>query len=144
MAQHPVLVAGMTDADTHPPVILAELIVDITDAVMTAGTTANLDPHLTGREVQFIIDDDNFFTRQLVEFSRCGDGLTVLVDEIKRLDCQALLPGELTPSPPAPTLAPARSKRMDLEDLTTLPQTVIVTIIPRPFHTRAPPVYRVI
>ena len=73
MAQYSAPVARMADAETHPPVILAEQRVDAAQAVVAGGAAALLDAHLTGGEIEFVVEHEDVGRRDLVEARRRAD-----------------------------------------------------------------------
>ena len=120
----------MPDTDPDPPVILAELIIDITDTIMATGTTADLHPYLAGSKIEFVIDNDNFLTRQLVEFRRSGNRLARFVHEGHWLQRQNLLAGNFAFCNAALKPTPGRRKAMAVDDFIHRHKPDIVSIIP--------------
>ena len=54
--QHEVLVAGMADADAHAAIVVAEMGIDVADAVVAAGAAALLDADLARRQVELVVE----------------------------------------------------------------------------------------
>ena len=60
MADHPLLVAGMADADPDAlELARAQAGVDAAQAVVAGDAAAQLDPHLAGGEVELVVEDDD-------------------------------------------------------------------------------------
>ena len=70
---HAVLVARMADAYPHAPIIIADALGDRAQAVMAGIAAAELDPELSGREVQFVVEDDDVRQLDLVITRRLAD-----------------------------------------------------------------------
>ena len=60
MADHPVLVARVADADPHPlELARAQTGVGAAQAVVAGDAAAQLDPDLAGGEVDLVVEDDD-------------------------------------------------------------------------------------
>src|SRR5690606_29456934 len=86
----------MADADAHAPVVLAAMGIEGADAVVAPGAAAGLDAHLGGREVEFVIEDDQVGRGKLVKAHRLADRLAGQVHEGLRLDQQHLFAADAT------------------------------------------------
>ena len=62
------------DADPDPPVIRADMPVDVADAVMPAMPAAAFHPDLAGRQINLVIEDKYVLGRDLVETRCLGHG----------------------------------------------------------------------
>src|SRR4051794_5436777 len=68
MSQYALFVSGMADTDPHPPEIArAEAGIEAAQPVVAGHSTPELGPHLAGREVQFIVQDDDVLRLELEE-----------------------------------------------------------------------------
>src|SRR5690606_13327095 len=77
-------------------VVLAAMRVHGTDAVMAAGTAADLDAYLAGGKVELVVEHDDIRGGDLVEAHRFADRLTGKVHEGLGLEQQHLLVIEAT------------------------------------------------
>ena len=73
--QHQVLVAGMADADADPAIVVADMGVDVAQAVVAAGTAALLHAHPAGRDVELVVEHHDPVERHLEEAHRLADRL---------------------------------------------------------------------
>ena len=71
-----VLVAGMTDADAPPPIIIADVGGDRAQTIVPGNTTADFDPNLARRQFDLVVKHRDAGERQLVEVRGLGDGAT--------------------------------------------------------------------
>src|SRR5580704_6299586 len=78
---HHVLVAGMTDADAYAAIVVADVLGDRAQPVMTGNAAADFDPDLGGPQVDLVMKHRDLIQRQLVEVRRLGDGASRLVHE---------------------------------------------------------------
>src|SRR5208282_2604695 len=69
-----ILVAGMADADTHPPVVVADVLADRAQAVVPGNATADFDPDFAWRQLDLIVEYRDVIKRELKEMRRLGDG----------------------------------------------------------------------
>ena len=49
----------MADADPHPAIVVADMGVDVAQAVVAAGAAALLHAHPAGRDVELVVEDDD-------------------------------------------------------------------------------------
>ena len=83
------LVAGMADAEAHALVIVADMGGDRAQAVMAGVAAADLDPHLGGREIEFVVQHDEGLEVELEEPHRLADAAARVVHEGLRLSSSA-------------------------------------------------------
>src|SRR5580700_260279 len=69
-----VLVAGMTDADAHAAIVVADVLGDRAQSVVTGNATADFDPDLGRPQVDLVVEHRDLIQRQLVEVRGFGDG----------------------------------------------------------------------
>src|SRR5271166_947537 len=85
IAQHEImderLVAGMADAEPYAAVVVADMGGDRAQAVVARVAAADLDPHLGGREVEFVVNDDQRARVELVEAQSLADAAAGFVHE---------------------------------------------------------------
>eukprot|EP01035_Chromulina_nebulosa_P002936 gene2936-4003_t len=91
IAEHLILGAWMTDADTQAQVFLAQMLMHAAQTVMTAVTAGALEFHRADRQIEFIVGDQDVARRDLVERRQRLDGLAALVHEGHRLEQQHLI-----------------------------------------------------
>src|SRR5438270_4495688 len=80
------LVAGMADAEAHALVIVAHMRGDRAQAVMPGIAAADLHAQLPGREVEFIVEDDNVIQGDFIEAGGFMHRAAGIVHESLRLD----------------------------------------------------------
>ena len=76
-----ILVTRVTDTDAHPPILIADMRADRTQAVVTCDAAADLDPHLGRRQVDFVVKHDDVVDAELVEIRRFRDRASGFVHE---------------------------------------------------------------
>src|SRR5690606_27402833 len=91
MAVHHLPGAGMADPDAHPAIVLADMLVERTYAVVAGGAAAGLDPDLARGEFDLVVEHGHRRWFELVETQGLADGLPGQVHEGLRLDQQHLL-----------------------------------------------------
>ena len=89
-----ILGARMTDADAHPPVIVADMRGDRAQAIVSGDAAADLDPHLAGRQLDLVVEHGDVGRRELIELRRLGDGAAGFVHECPRKKQQRALAAE--------------------------------------------------
>ena len=85
---HQILVAGMTDADAHAAILVADMRADRAQSVVAGDAAADFDPHLAGRQFDFVVEHRDVAGRHFVELRRLGDGAARLVHESPRQEQQ--------------------------------------------------------
>ena len=115
--QHQVLVAGMADADAHPAIVLADMGVDVAQAVVAAGTAALLHAHPAGREVELVVEHHDAVERDLEEAHGLAHGLARLVHEGHGLQDQRALAAEMAFRHLAVEARPPRREDTAADDL---------------------------
>ena len=78
---HHVLVAGMTDADAHAPIVVADVLGDRAQSVVAGDAAADLDPDLGRPQVDLVVEHRDVVERKLVEVRRLGDGAPRFIHE---------------------------------------------------------------
>ena len=78
---HERLVAGMADAESHAPVVVAHMRGDRAQAIVSGVAAAELYPQLARREIEFVMQHEYVGERDLVETRRLGDGAAALIHE---------------------------------------------------------------
>ncbi len=78
---HERLVSGVTDAQSHAPVPIADMGADRTQAVMTCVSTADLDPDLPRRKIEFVMNDDKRSAIELEKAERFANAASGFVHE---------------------------------------------------------------
>ena len=73
---HHVLVTGMTNADAHPPVIVADMLGDRPQPVMAGNAAAGLHANFGGRQIDLVVKHGDGVERQLVEMRGFRDRAT--------------------------------------------------------------------
>lgn len=77
-----IAIAGMTDADAQPPVILcAKMTRDVLEAIVPAQTTAELEPHLTRRQIELIVHDKHLRRLDAIKLRECAHRLPGMIHE---------------------------------------------------------------
>src|SRR5262249_15689512 len=89
-----VLGARVANADAHPPVIVADMRGDRTQAVVSGDAAADLDPYLAGRQLDLVVENDDVADRKLIKLRRVGDGAGGLVHECSGQKQQHALAGD--------------------------------------------------
>src|SRR5262245_5526659 len=87
---HQLLHAGMADADAHAAKIIADMLVKRADAIVAARASAGLDPDLSRRKVDLVVENGEGGRRQLVKAQSLSDRLAGQVHEGLRLDQEDL------------------------------------------------------
>ncbi len=87
---HQILVAGVADAEAHPPVVAPDMGIDRAQAVVPAVATTTLDPHLAGGEVEVIVQDDDLVEVELVVSSNLAQSTAGVVHVGLRLETKHL------------------------------------------------------
>src|ERR1700761_6701363 len=67
VAVHHFLDTGMTDPDAYPAILVANMGRDRTQAVMPRNAAADLDPHLAGRQFEFVLKHRDVALAELEE-----------------------------------------------------------------------------
>ena len=72
-------VAGMADAESQPPEILADVRNGVAQSVVAAVTAALLQAHAAHRQIEFVVRDEDVLRRDLVEFAELSDRQTAAI-----------------------------------------------------------------
>ena len=67
VAVHQFLDAGMTDAEPHAAIVVADMRGDRAQAVMAGNAAADLDPHLRRRQFELVVEHGDVAGRELEE-----------------------------------------------------------------------------
>src|SRR5262245_46955694 len=67
---HEILDARMTDANSHPAIVVADVLRDRTQPVVAGDAAADLHAHLAGRELDLVMEDGDAVEAKLVEMRR--------------------------------------------------------------------------
>ena len=71
---HQLLDAGMTDAEPHPAIVVADMRRDRAQAVVAGDAAADLDPHLRRRQFELVVEHGDVARRDLEEAGRLLHG----------------------------------------------------------------------
>ena len=129
VAVHQLLLAGMADAQAHPPELLADVGLEGADAVVAAGAAALLDADLAGREVDLVVDHDDLLRRQLEEAQRLADRPAGFVHIGLRLYGQHLFPAQAALGAVRLEAVAPRRKGMAADDLVHRHEADVVPIV---------------
>ena len=103
VAEHALLVAGMADAEPHPPVLRrAQHAVHAAQPVVPGRPAAALHPHLARRQVELVVERRDRLRRQLEERRRRLHALARLVHVGQRLERRAMRSPPIVPSATSP------------------------------------------
>src|SRR5271165_28793 len=80
------LVAGVADADPHALVVVADMGADRAQSVMAGIAAADLYPDLGGREIEFVVNNEERACVELPEAQRFADAASGFVHEGLRLE----------------------------------------------------------
>src|ERR1700722_1592055 len=76
-----VLVAGMTGADAHAAIVVADVLGDRAQPVVAGNAAADFDPDLGRPQVDLVVEHRDLIQRQLVEVRRLRDGAPRFIHE---------------------------------------------------------------
>ncbi len=85
---HTGFVARMADADPHAAIIVADVITDRAQAVVSGIAAADFDPKLRGLQIEFVMEDDDVGEIDLVKTRRLTDraaGIVMKVSGFSRM-----------------------------------------------------------
>src|SRR5258705_11466204 len=83
---HQFLDAGMTDAEPHPAILVADMRTDRAQAVMAGDAAADLDAHLRRRQFDLIVEHSDLAGRELEEIGGFLHGAAGIVHEGRGLE----------------------------------------------------------
>ncbi len=81
VAVHQFLDTGMTDAESHPAIIIAEMRGDRAQSVVTGNAAADLHPNLCGRQLQLVVKHGDVAEADLEEIRSLAHRAPGLVHE---------------------------------------------------------------
>src|SRR5579883_2222853 len=94
--QHEVLVAGMADADADATIVVADMGVDVAQAVVAAGAAALLHAHAAGRKVELVVEHHHAVQRHLEIAHRLTNRAARFVHEGLGLEHDGALAAQVT------------------------------------------------
>ena len=89
VVMHQILDAGMTDAEPHPAIVIADMRRDRAQAVMAGDAAADLDAHFGRRQFEFVLEHGDVACRDLEEvggFLHRAAGLVHVGDGLEQHD----------------------------------------------------------
>ncbi len=84
VGMHEFLDAGMTDADAHAAIVVADMLRDRAQPVMPGNAAADFHSDLPGRELDLVMEHGDLVDAELVEMRGLGDRASGLVHERSR------------------------------------------------------------
>src|ERR1700722_8524483 len=69
----------MADANAHAPIVVAHMLGDRAQTIVTGNTSANLYPHFAGRQINFVMERRHVTKREFVKMHCFGDRATGFV-----------------------------------------------------------------
>src|SRR3954452_21199527 len=86
VAVHQFLDAGMTDAEPHPAILVADMGGDRAQAVVAGDAAADLHPHLAWRQFELVMEYGDVARRDLEEACRFLNAAAGIVHVSRRLE----------------------------------------------------------